>query len=147
MIGFLPALASRLPRPGAWMETLQRVLAFPLYLTAVWLLWVLGRQRGIDAVALVLVGVTVLAAGLWWWERNRYREGRWRKVLAVMLLLAAFWPLAGVRHSQPPLAADAATLPAGWLPYSPERLSQPARRRPRRVHRHDRRLVHHLQDE
>ncbi|MCK9489327.1 MAG: thioredoxin family protein [Xanthomonadales bacterium] len=123
LIGFVPALASRLPRPGAWMHTLQQVLAFPLYLTAVWLLWVLGRQRGIDAVALVLVGVTVLAAGLWWWERNRYREGRWRKVLALLLLLAALWPLSGVHRSQAPAADSVAALPANWMPYSPERLA------------------------
>lgn len=123
LVGFIPALATRLPRPGAWMHTLQQVLAFPLYLTAVWLLWVLGRQRGIDAVALVLAGVTVLAAALWWWERNRYREGRWRKVLALILLLAALWPLAGVQRSQAPVAGDVAALPANWMPYSPERLA------------------------
>ena len=123
LIGFIPALASRLPRPGAWMDTLKQVLAFPLYLTAVWLLWVLGRQRGIDAVALVLVGVTVLAAGLWWWERNRYREGRWRKVLALVLLLVALWPLSGVQRGQAPVADAATALPANWMPYSPERLA------------------------
>ena len=53
LIGFVPALADRLPRPGAWMETFKQVLAFPMYLTAIWLLWVLGKQRGVDAMALV----------------------------------------------------------------------------------------------
>ena len=38
-----------LPKPGAWMETLKQVMAFPLYLTAVWLLWVAGKQSGVDA--------------------------------------------------------------------------------------------------
>jgi thiol:disulfide interchange protein DsbD len=42
LIGFVPALAARLPRPGAWMETFKQVMAFPMYLTAVWLLWVLA---------------------------------------------------------------------------------------------------------
>jgi thiol:disulfide interchange protein DsbD len=56
LIGFVPALARHLPKPGAWMETFKQVLAFPMYLTAVWLLWVLGKQRGIDATALVLGG-------------------------------------------------------------------------------------------
>ncbi|KEZ99498.1 cytochrome C biogenesis protein, partial [Xanthomonas vasicola pv. vasculorum NCPPB 895] len=42
LIGFVPSLARRLPTPGAWMETLKQVLAFPMYLTAIWLLWVLG---------------------------------------------------------------------------------------------------------
>ncbi|RBK47825.1 cytochrome C biogenesis protein, partial [Xanthomonas oryzae pv. oryzae] len=55
LIGFVPSLARRLPTPGAWMETLKQVLAFPMYLTAIWLLWVLGKQRGVDALALMLV--------------------------------------------------------------------------------------------
>ena len=60
LIGFVPALASRLPKPGAWMDTLKQVLAFPMYLTAVWLLWVLANQRGADAIGLVLAGAVVL---------------------------------------------------------------------------------------
>ncbi|HLM54075.1 MAG TPA: protein-disulfide reductase DsbD domain-containing protein, partial [Pseudoxanthomonas sp.] len=73
LIGFVPALARRLPTPGAWMETLKQFLAFPMYLTAVWLLWVLGRQRGIDAVGLALAGMVVLALGLWWYQRLRFQ--------------------------------------------------------------------------
>src|SRR5690606_21825677 len=61
LIGFVPALARRLPRPGAWMDTLKQVLAFPMYLTAVWLLWVLGQQRGVDAIAIALGGLVLLA--------------------------------------------------------------------------------------
>lgn len=59
LIGFVPSLARRLPRPGAWMETLKLVLAFPMYGTAIWLLWVLGKQRGVDAMALVLGGLVI----------------------------------------------------------------------------------------
>ncbi|KZC43669.1 protein-disulfide reductase, partial [Rhodanobacter sp. FW510-R12] len=54
-VGFVPALARLLPKPGRWMETLKQVLAFPMYLTAAWLVWVLANQRGADAVGLVLV--------------------------------------------------------------------------------------------
>ena len=70
LIGFIPGLARRLPKPGAWMETLKHFLAFPMYLTAVWLLWVLGKQRGVDAIALALVGLVLLALGLWWYQRT-----------------------------------------------------------------------------
>ena len=71
LIGFVPALAARLPKPGAWMERLKQVLAFPMYLTAVWLVWVLAKQRGADAVAWVLGGAVLLALGLWVWELAR----------------------------------------------------------------------------
>lgn len=71
LIGFIPALARWLPRPGRWMETMRQVLAFPMYFTAAWLVWVLARQRGADAVGLLLVAMTLLAMALWGYERHR----------------------------------------------------------------------------
>lgn len=43
---FNAGLLNRLPKPGPWMETLRQFLAFPLYATVIWLLWVLGRLVG-----------------------------------------------------------------------------------------------------
>ena len=54
-----------LPKPGAWMETLKQVMAFPLYLTAVWLLWVAGKQTGVDTMAAASAGLIMLALGLY----------------------------------------------------------------------------------
>ena len=90
-IGFVPALARRLPRPGAWMEALKQALAFPMYLTAVWLLWVLGQQRGVDALGYALAGIVVLALALWRWEKARWGGGIAARVLALALLAAALW--------------------------------------------------------
>jgi thiol:disulfide interchange protein DsbD len=59
-LSFSPALQKILPKPGAWMETLRQVLAFPLYATAAWLVWILSIQAGSDGVmaaALALVGI------------------------------------------------------------------------------------------
>ncbi len=59
-LSFSPALQRILPKPGAWMETLKQVLAFPLYATAAWLVWVLSIQLGSDGVmaaALAFVGI------------------------------------------------------------------------------------------
>jgi len=122
VIGFVPALARRLPRPGAWMETLKQVLAFPMYLAAVWLLWVLGRQRGVDAVALVLAGAAVLALGLWWYERSRWRGGRWGRALALGVMVLALLPVAGVGRLPPP-GVQAVTDAAGSVPYSEQTLA------------------------
>ncbi|HEY0180552.1 MAG TPA: protein-disulfide reductase DsbD [Dokdonella sp.] len=121
-VGFVPALAGRLPKPGAWMETLKQLLAFPMYLTAVWLLWVLGNQRGVDAIAWVLIGAVVLALGLWWLERSRYRDGRAARALAAVALLAALLPLVAVARLDAPAHASAAASP-DWVPYSAERLA------------------------
>nr|WP_238390019.1 protein-disulfide reductase DsbD [Pseudoxanthomonas koreensis] len=121
LIGFVPGLARRLPRPGAWMETLKQLLAFPMYLTAVWLLWVLGRQRGVDAIALVLAGAALLALALWWFERSRWRGPRIAQVLAVALGVVALLPVWGVARIAPPAAAAQAE---GVLAYSPETLDR-----------------------
>jgi thiol:disulfide interchange protein len=72
LIGYIPALATRLPKPGAWMESLKQWLAFPLYGTAIWLIWVFSNQTGTDGGALLLVALLLVAAACWWWEKQRY---------------------------------------------------------------------------
>ncbi|HHW4681811.1 MAG TPA: protein-disulfide reductase DsbD family protein [Xylella sp.] len=96
LIGFVPSLRRRLPVPGPWMQTLKHVLAWPMYLTAIWLLWVLGKQRGVDAQSLLLVGLVLLAMGLCWFERSRWHGHRLGLVLSSALLLLALLPLWGV---------------------------------------------------
>jgi thiol:disulfide interchange protein DsbD len=120
LIGFVPALARRLPKPGAWMETLKQVLAFPMYLTAVWLLWVLGKQRGIDAMALLLAGMAVLALGLWWFERSRWHSRRFGMAAGAVLTLLALAPIWGVTRMAPP----ARVASEGTVAYSPEMLDR-----------------------
>ena len=51
---FVPAVASALPRPGPWMQTFRRLMAFPMFATVVWLVWVLGQQTGIDGAGALL---------------------------------------------------------------------------------------------
>ncbi len=101
LVGFVPGLADRLPRPGAWMDTLKQVLAFPMYLTAIWLAWVLGKQRGVDAMALVAVAVALMALALWWFEHVRMRGG-WRRLPALALLLVALAPVWMIARLPPP---------------------------------------------
>jgi len=120
-IGFVPALGRFLPRPGAWMETLKQVLAFPMYLTAVWLVWVLGGQRGVDAIGLVLAGTVVLALGLWWFERSRNDGAGWR-ALALAALLLSVLPLYTLTHLQAPSKAGAQT--QGQIAFNPAKLDE-----------------------
>jgi thiol:disulfide interchange protein DsbD len=65
LLGIVPGLAARLPRPGPWMERLRQALAFPMLAAAAWLVWVLAQQAGPDGVLWALAGGVVLAAGLW----------------------------------------------------------------------------------
>lgn len=66
----VPGLAKILPRPGVWMLTFKEVMAYPLYLTAVWLLWVVGRQTGVDGMAMVTAGCVLIFFALWLWRRQ-----------------------------------------------------------------------------
>ena len=62
---WVPAVARALPRPGAWMDTLRRFLAFPMFATVVWLVWVLGQQSGIDGAAALLALLVALGMVVW----------------------------------------------------------------------------------
>ena len=116
LIGYFPRLGDWLPRPGAWMETLKQVLAFPLYLTAAWLAWVLAHQRGADGVGLLLVGAVLLALALWWSERSRHR-GAPSKVLAGRAAAAGAGPAgADPPHAHAGRRAPAATPTPAWSP-------------------------------
>lgn len=63
-----PSLQRRLPKPGVWMDRLKQGLAFPMYGAAVWLVWVLAQQAGVNAVAIALGGMVIIAFAAWLYE-------------------------------------------------------------------------------
>ena len=93
LIGFVPAFARLLPKPGAWMETLKQLLAFPMYATAAWLVWVLAKQRGADAAGLWLAAAIALALGAWAWTRLRSGGGRGWWGVVLIALAGIGWPM------------------------------------------------------
>jgi thiol:disulfide interchange protein len=109
LIGFVPAFARLLPKPGAWMETLKQLLAFPMYATAAWLVWVLAKQRGADAAGLWMAAAIALALGAWAWTRARSGGGRGWLVVALVTLLGTAWPLFKLQQLPKPQSTSAAT--------------------------------------
>jgi len=87
LLGFVPALRKRLPKPGAWMATLRRILSVPMFLTALALAWLLGRQAGSDALA-VGIGAALVAALVLWWSGLRQAKGKGGLALAALAALA-----------------------------------------------------------
>ena len=124
LIGFVPALAQRLPKPGAWMETFKQLMAFPMYLTAAWLVSVLAVQRGGDAVWNWMLAAIAVALAAWAWSRSRMQGARWASVLAIVAVLAALWPLQKI-HALPPAHAGETTSVGATtaVPYSEARLA------------------------
>jgi thiol:disulfide interchange protein DsbD len=121
LLGWWPALARRLPRPGPWMDTFKQLLAFPLYLTVVWLLWVYGEQTSPRAMAQLGAALVAVAFALWLLQRTRARSRPVARALALAVLAGALlWPV--LRDA--PEAAQAGTRASAVAhePWSRERL-------------------------
>ena len=88
VLSFMPNLARVMPRPGAWMLTFRQFLAFPLYLTAVWLLWVLGQQGGETAMAMVVAGCVLLAFASWLWQHRHSSMGIMQQLRMALVLVS-----------------------------------------------------------
>jgi thiol:disulfide interchange protein len=65
LLSYFPALIQKLPRPGPWMETFKQSMAFPMFATVIWLLWIFSAQTNPGAVTMVLAAMLTGALGLW----------------------------------------------------------------------------------
>lgn len=106
LVSLFPAIAKRLPRPGAWMDILKRGLAFPMLGAFAWLVWVLTQQAGTTALLAMLMCAVVVSFAAWLYgmaQRRRYIGQSYKALLAVtvVLFIAAVSPLPGVMHVRP----------------------------------------------
>lgn len=120
LLGFMPALRRKLPRPGPWMATLRRILSVPMFVTALALAWVLGKQAGVDGMALGLGAALLASLGLWWAGRRQMRGLARAWLPALPLLLLALGTLAIVRHAP----AEAGQKTALGEPFTEARLAR-----------------------
>lgn len=120
LLCYLPALAQRLPKPGAWMDNLKQFLAFPLYLSAIWLLWVYGRQTSVNGMATLAAGAVLIAFGFWLLTREASGFWLWirRLLIALSLLTAISLPFQTTPRDQQAASIDR------WQPYSTELVAE-----------------------
>jgi thiol:disulfide interchange protein DsbD len=133
LLSVSPRLGRWLPRPGPWMVYLKELLAFPLYATAVWLVWVLSVQSGAEGTTIALTGSVLLAFAAWLFQRTRTAQRSWRLVgngSVAVILLAALPALLTALHeptTEPAAAAMTAAHRTGqgpaWEAFSLERLA------------------------
>ncbi|MDB5986124.1 MAG: hypothetical protein JWR16_1177 [Nevskia sp.] len=117
LIGFFPRLGAFLPRPGAWMETFKQLMAFPLYLTVIGLLWVLGGLTDRDGMTIAMLGLTLIALALWLWHRQGWFATTIKAasvVLAIALLAAPQIRLHAAGSATDARAASAAAAHEPW---------------------------------
>nr|WP_234419150.1 thioredoxin family protein [Sphingomonas sp. EC-HK361] len=119
LLGFVPALRARLPKPGGWMETFRRILSVPMWLTALALAWVLGRQAGVDGMTAGL-GAALFAAIVLWVGGRRQMRGIGFGVAGIGALLATACVATVIVPRKP---AQAAISTASGEPFSEVRLA------------------------
>ena len=123
LASLLPGFARLLPRPGAWMQTLRRVMAFPMFATVAWLVWVLGQQSGIDGAGALLALLVVVALVLW--SAAQSGRARWWFGAGSLALLAFALLSLGPNVVRPlDIAPQQVSSNARWQPWQPGRVDQ-----------------------
>jgi thiol:disulfide interchange protein/DsbC/DsbD-like thiol-disulfide interchange protein len=130
LLSFAPWMRRALPKPGAWMDTLKQVFAFPIYASAAWLLWVLAQQTSSLGLGAALAGAILVALAAWAYQKSKSGTARGRiaalATATLAIVLAVILPL---RFAQ--VAAAASSVSAGaahgadeWQPYDAARVSE-----------------------
>jgi thiol:disulfide interchange protein len=130
LLSFAPWMRRVLPKPGAWMDTLKQVFAFPIYASAAWLLWVLSHETSSFGLGAALAGTVLIGLAAWAYQKSNSSSGGGRVTTLVTavaaLLLAIILP---VRFAD---VAAASTGELGqpkqgddeWQPYSEARVAE-----------------------
>ncbi|HEY2634473.1 MAG TPA: protein-disulfide reductase DsbD domain-containing protein [Steroidobacteraceae bacterium] len=123
LLSFAPWMRRALPKPGAWMDTLKQVFAFPIYASAAWLLWVLAQETSSFGLGAALAGAILIALAAWAYQKSKSSAARGRvAALATAMLAVLLAVLLPVRFAD--VAAAAASVSAKgaqsgdeWQPY------------------------------
>jgi len=122
LLSFAPWMRRALPKPGAWMDTLKQLFAFPIYASAAWLLWVLAQQTSSLGLGAALAGAILVALAAWAYQKSKSSSsgGRVAALATAMaaVLLAIVLP---VRFAGVAAAASGVSAGTGhadeWQPY------------------------------
>jgi thiol:disulfide interchange protein DsbD len=129
LLSFAPWMRRALPRPGAWMDTLKQLFAFPIYASAAWLLWVLAQQTSSIGLGAALAGAILVALAAWAYQKSKSSSSGGRVAALVTatlaVLLAIFLPVrfAGTAMAASGVAAGAAQADGDWRPYDAARVA------------------------
>ncbi len=123
---FIPALRAKLPKPGAWMLTFKQFLSFPMFLTAVWLVWVLAQQAGSMGVAFALTGIVAITFIIW--LTKVMPKGGIGRILSIILLILSLLFVGYSFTSMKAMSAGGLNLEEraaseNWSVYSPDALA------------------------
>jgi thiol:disulfide interchange protein len=130
LLSFAPWTRRALPKPGAWMDTLKQIFAFPMYASAAWLLWVLAQQTSSVGLGAALAGAILIALAAWAYQKSKFSGLRGRVTAIVTaiaaVLLAVFLPFryADVAAASTGSAAASSHAAEAWQPYDAARAAE-----------------------
>ena len=119
-----------MPKPGAWMDTLKQVFAFPIYASAAWLLWVLAQQTSSFGLGAALAGAILIAFAAWAYQKSKSSSSTGRvaaiATAALAVLLAIVLPVrfADVAAAAPGVSTGSARTTDEWQPYDAAQLAK-----------------------
>lgn len=127
LLSLSPTFRRLLPKPGAWMNRLKQVLAFPVYGTAVWLSFVLSEEASSIGIAVALAGLVLIAFAAWLYDAVSQSEGRARQFaigISALALVGAFGLLGVISNASASSNTAASTGEAGlgWQAFSQAKL-------------------------
>ena len=131
LLSLAPWMRRALPKPGAWMDTLKQLFAFPMYGSAAWLLWVLAQQTSSIGLGAALTGAILVALAAWSYQKSKMSSSGRRLAALITAVAAVLLAVAlPVRFSGVAAAAPIAGSPAGaaaadaWQPYDAARVAE-----------------------
>jgi thiol:disulfide interchange protein DsbD len=125
-----PAWTRLLPRPGVWMEILRQAISVPIFITVIWLAWVLAQAYGAGVLGALLASFLLLAIAGWF--LGRWPARRWSTVVAAVILLGVvvlatlaprWFAMADVQADHAGSAALNSASAGSWQPWSAEAVS------------------------
>jgi len=126
-----PAWTRLLPKPGVWMEVLRQAISVPIFITVIWLAWVLAAAYGAGILGALLASFLLLAIAGWF--LGRWPARRWASVVAVFILLGVvalavlapkWFPGAEAQADHAGNAALNSAAAGGWQPWSADAVSR-----------------------
>ena len=124
VLSYVPALRAALPKPGPWMDIFKQFLAFPIFASAIWLVWVLSEQAGSYGVFLVLLGM--LAISFCVWLSHLKSKGHMHFVIRTLFILCLFLPFFSLSYIKTTenMTSSEHKVYAFGKPFTPERLDK-----------------------
>ena len=84
LLAYVPAARWILPKPGPWLGTFRKIMAVPMGLTAVALLWLLWRLMGFTGLLIGGTASVIILLRLFEWGRNQHRGTGSKLIIAAI---------------------------------------------------------------